>query len=125
MSTFEIRVYPACAHDHDREQYVLGEPGELVERIQAAHPGEARALAEATIEATCTDRRPRRIKGRLINQVQYLEVGLDAVAAWSTSRGAMALRAAPEGPAEVPWVEVDRETCLGHTAKLSHSIRVF
>ena len=88
---YEIRRYPACALDHDLERYALGKAGELVETLEAAYPGAARERAAATVEATCTDRRPRRVKGRLIDEVQYLEVGEQAVMAWATARGAMAL----------------------------------
>lgn len=87
---FEIRIYPAASYDADAETTRLGTPSEAVLAFEAEYPQAALAAAEPTIVATRTETTTRMQRGKRV-VVTTFTLTMDAVAAWQTARGLMAL----------------------------------
>lgn len=87
---FEIRLYPSASYDADVETTLLGAPGEIVLAFEADYPMAALTAAEPTIITTRLETTSRTQRGKRVTLTTFT-LCAEAVAAWQTARGLMAL----------------------------------
>lgn len=93
-TTYIISLYPNAVWNAEAGTTELGSPGEAVATIQADHPTAAREAAEPIVVETRTETTRQRLwLGRRVTMATLTTYRpcQDAVMAWQTARGLMAM----------------------------------